>query len=262
MFSRADRDLPNEELVLFFYGEARHPERIRRRLASSPAARERYEELCRILEAVGGLAVPEPPEDYGAQLWSRLGPRLGERQPGLGERMAGFLRGMRPRRLAMAGAVVGLLVVAFVAGRYWPGATTPVAAPGERIVLTAVGRHLERSQRLLVELVNSDGRAVDLTAERDRARELLGANRIYRRASERSGQDAVAALLDELERLLLDLAHAPEAISSPEPEEIRGRVDEILFKVQVLGARVRRQHPAQPPTRPPRNGGNEVWETS
>ncbi|MCP4664038.1 MAG: hypothetical protein GY856_52310 [bacterium] len=280
MFRLPDQDLRDEELVLFYYGEAGNPpfvplrgnpDKIRRRLESSPAARARYDELCRALAAVDDAAVPEPPEDYGAQVWSRLAPQLrdpGSRR-GIREWIAEFLSPpvlFSPRRLAAAGALVGMLAVAFVAGRYWPaaqpGTEEPFPATGrERIMLTAVGRHLERSQRLLIELANTAGNGgVDVADERELAEELLHANRIYRSASQRSGKAALAAVLDELERVLLDLARGPEELPAAELEELRSRIDGILFKVQIVGSHVRRGGPAKPqaPTYPPVAGGNEV----
>ncbi len=294
-----DPNLRDEELVLYYYGEARHPDRIRRRLESSPAARARYDELCRTLAAVDEAAVPQPPEDYGAQVWSRLAPRLrdGGSRRGIREWIAELLIPpvvFAPRRLAAAGALVGMLAVAFVAGRYWPVAhptfdgpssdNGPKAAPSqrlrptaasekpgieerfspsgrERIMLTAVGRHLERSQRLLVELTNTAGNGgVDVADERASAEELLAANRLYRQTSQRSGKAALAAVLDELERVLLDLARGPEELPSAELDELRSRIDGILFKVQILSPHARRGGPSQPqtPTYPPVAGGNEV----
>jgi len=271
MFRLPDPNLRDEELVLYYYGEARNPDRIRRCLESSPSARARYDELCRVLAAVDELPAPEPPEDYGAQVWSRLAPQLRDRgsRRGIREWIAESLSPsvlFPPRRLVAAGALVVMLAVAFVAGRYWPAAQRGIGEPlppsgRERIMLTAVGRHLERSQRLLVELANAAGNGgVDVADERAWAEELLPANRLYRRASQHSGKAALAAVLDELERVLLDLARGPEEISAAELEELRSRIDGILFKVQIVGSHVRRRGPATPqaPTHPPVAGGHEV----
>ena len=164
--------------------------------------------------------------------------------------MGGF---RAPRFLAPAGAValVAVLVVgAFFAGRFWPArprtvqqvVLQPVSAQSrDQILLVAVGDHLERSQMVLVELVNTrPQRMVDISAERERAEDLVAANRLYRLTAERAGEAGVANLLDELERTLIEIAHSPSKLSSPEFENLRHRVEAqgILFKVRVVDSQV------------------------
>jgi hypothetical protein len=67
------------------------------------------------------------------------------------------------------------VVVAFVAGR-WSGAPVPAPTPDavasvapERVLLVAVGDHLDRSQMVLVELLNADPSAPMLPVEREPA---------------------------------------------------------------------------------------------
>src|SRR5207245_6583062 len=114
-----------------------------------------------------------------------------------------------PRRLGMAGAMAALLVIAFLAGRVsrrpleTAGLTGPVR---ERIMLVAVGEHLEQSQMILVELVNNETKGtVDISEAQHRAEDLVGENRLYRQAALKSGDRAVSSVLDELERVLLDI---------------------------------------------------------
>ncbi len=246
--SRA-RELSDDELILYYYGETRRAEKIRRRLEDSPEAQERYDELCRVLAAVETLPVPEPADGYGERVWSRLRPRLEARQ-GLWKRLCAFvgIDGGLPR-LATAGAVAALLAVAFLAGRFWSLREEELTfsdADRERIMVAAVADHLERSQRLLQDLANAPSGGLDVTFERASADDLLGANRLYRRTSQRSGEAGLAAVLDDLERLLLDLAHGPASISADDLEEFRSQIDDILFKVQVLGARLRQQQQPAP----------------
>jgi hypothetical protein len=66
-------------------------------------------------------------------------------------------------------------------------------------------------------------------------------------ARERIVTDVVAEHLERSERLLLDLVHGPEEISAGELEDVRSRIDDVLFKVQVIGFRLRHQGPAIPP---------------
>ncbi len=242
----------DQDLILYYYGEARDGDDIRRRLDASPAAGERYDELCRILELVESQPVPEPWDDYGARLWRRLQPRLAEQPAGRGgarRLLAGASSWLLPRRLAAATTVVALVTLAFLAGRFWPAAVDPgqpqavggLAAEGrERILLVSVGEHLERSEMLLIELVNASA-AADPSGELLRAEELLPFNRLYRQVARRSGQAAIAEVLDELERLLLDVAHSG-VLSAADRDDLRQRIEDggILFRVQVIGSRVER----------------------
>ncbi len=243
------QELRDEDLILYYYGEARNSDQIRRRLETSDADAERYDELCRVLELVESQPVPEPWDDYGERVWRRLQPRLGERPAG---RARGWLRAWwTPRRLVPAAAVAALVAVAFLAGRYWPAAAVdpgfgqPRTASGlsaegrERILMVSVGEHLERSEMLLIELVNAP--PADLAGESRRAEELLPFNRLYRQAARRSGQAAVAEVLGELERLLLDVAHSGE-LDGADLGDLRQRIEDggVLFRVQIVGSRVER----------------------
>ncbi len=237
-----------QDLILYYYGESRNAAEIGRRLAASPAAAERYAELCRTLELVETQPVPEPWADYGERVWRRLEPRLAE--PAAGRARARDWLGtfFAPRRLAAAASVAALVAVAFLAGYAWrpaePGGGQPFSAAGrERILLVSVGEHLERSEMLLIELANTPSAGAGLADELRRAEELLPFNRLYRQAARRSGQAAVAEVLDDLERLLLDVAHGGE-LSAADLAELRGRIDSggVLFRVRILGSRIENQN--------------------
>jgi len=145
--------------------------------------------------------------------------------------------------------MAGLVVAAFFAGRFWPGqvrpAPQPIAQPvRERILLVAVGDHLERSQMVLLELVNSkpDGE-VDISEEQQRAQDLVAANRLYRQTAARAGEAGLASVLEELERTLIEVAHRPTLLSSAEFEELRRRIEAqgILFKIRIIDSQVRQR---------------------
>jgi hypothetical protein len=141
-------------------------------------------------------------------------------------------------------------VAAFLAGRFYPhprqAAQLAAADPqaGERILLVAVGDYLERSQMVLIELANarSPG-SLDISAEQERAVDLVSENRLYRQTAGHTGDAAVASVLDELERVLLDITHAPSRLSPGELDKLRQRLEAegILFKIRVLGSNVRNQ---------------------
>jgi hypothetical protein len=203
----------------------------------NPLSDEELIEQC--LEAI---SVPERGPEYGQQVWERIEGRLSAMPP------ARPVRVFFPWRWAMASGFAALLVVAFLAGRFFPWSPTrpePVlsdALVGERVLKAAVADYLERSQVVLVELSNASPKGVlDITAEQARAADLVMENRLYRQTAARTGDVAVAGVLEELERVLLEIAHAPSQISPGELETLRGRLeaDGILFKIRVLGSNVR-----------------------
>jgi hypothetical protein len=114
-------------------------------------------------------------------------------------------------------------------------------------VLAAVGDHLDRTERALVELVNAgDGRTVDISAEQAWARDLLDTNRLYRQSVRGTGSPALSQLLDELEPVLLDIIHSPSRLSGDEFDALRSRIEDrsLVFKLRVSGADVRARQQA------------------
>ena len=112
----------------------------------------------------------------------------------------------------------------------------------ERVLLMAVGEHLGRSEMILVELANAapagaNQKQVSIAGEQRRAEDLLEENRLYRQTALEQGDAALAGVLDELERVLLDVAHSPQEVSNAQLETIRQRLESrgILFKVRVVG---------------------------
>ena len=108
--------------------------------------------------------------------------------------------------------------------------------------MTTVADHLDQSQRALLELANeSDASAPDSSADQARAGELVAANRLYRQSAAQAGESSLASVLDELERVLIEIANQPPDVTRGELREIRRRIDEedLLFKIRVLSSQVR-----------------------
>ena len=82
------------------------------------------------------------------------------------------------------------------------------------MLLVAVGDHLERSEMLLIEIANANPRrSMNVVEERETAQDLVHANRLYRQTAATSGDDRVVSLLDDLERVLLEVAHSPGGVA-------------------------------------------------
>ena len=92
-----------------------------------------------------------------------------------------------------------------------------------------------------------DRYASDRFGDSDReAQELISETRLYRQTAAATGNTPIAAILDELERLLLDIAHGPSRLSPAELAKLRARLtaESILFKIRVVNANVRSQEEA------------------
>ena len=234
---------PGEERLILFHYEGGW--RVSRHLAACLPCRDRLSEIQKLLAAVEAAPVPERGEAYGREVWRRLARRLPERpEP--------FWKGIFAPRLAFAGSLAAVALAAFLAGRFWRGTQPPAASTAsearERILLVTVGDHLERSEVVLIELLHAPAQGAGAPIDRARAEELLAANRLYRQSANSAGERAVSDVLDDLERVLLEAAHGPSS-SAEELESVRRRAEAegVLFKIRVLGSRVRQREEAMSP---------------
>jgi hypothetical protein len=241
-----------EELIAYHDGEGVGREAVATHLGDCPECREDLARIDALLAALNSIPVPEPGEDYGQRVWQQISPRLPERRGHWWDllfsepKTVGWLA---PRRWAAAGAIAALVLAAFIAGRW----SKPVGQPDtsvavaqskvrERILVMAVSEHLGRSEMVLVELANSGPQSagqkeVNISGEQRRAEDLLEENRLYRQTALEQGDSALAGVLDELERVLLDVAHSPQQMTPVQLEDMRKRIEArgILFKVRVVG---------------------------
>lgn len=230
--------LDEERMVALCFGDGT-PEDVTH-AGSCPECAAAARELRGMLAAVEPGDIPERGEDYGGIVWDRLQARLeAERR--------WMRRSVLRRRTITWGALAASLLMAFLAGREFPRPAPEVAeaipeAARERILLLAVGDHLERSQVLLVELTNAGpGAALDVPAAQESAEALVSANRLYRARAVQAGDTGVASVLEELERILVEVAHQPAGASARDMAQIRKRIEArgILFKVRVIESQVR-----------------------
>jgi hypothetical protein len=266
MDEKTRQHLTEEQLIGLRYGEigdAKQRAACEEHLAGCAACRSEYSALERVLAAVDAAPVPERDDFFGTRVWQRIRPQLAERR---GWDWSAWLR---PQRLAAVGGLAVLLIAAFYAGRITiaphrndPG-VTPVADAGavrERILLVAVGDHLDRSQMVLLELVNADerdtaGGGLDISGEQKRAEELEKSNRLYMQTAEHQGDAAVVSVLDDLERALLEIAHSPSKPTAAQLQAIQQRIAAkgLLLKVRVVNSEVRDRQKADA-LKSPRSG--------
>jgi len=252
-----ERHASEEELIAHYYGCEEPGAGIVDHLAVCAACRADLEALKRDLVVAGELSAPDPGPGYESALWSRLA----EAEPALapsgakallgGKPLQGWRAWFRPRQLGLAGALAALVLAAFLAGRYSNGVEAPeratVRGPGkaaqERILAAALDTHLANSERMLLDVVNGDVESADWSLQRERAVTLVDSNRLYRMTAERQGQLALAAVLDDLERVLIELSHAPVGGSESQFTPLRERItdQELVFKLRILQLRLREQ---------------------
>src|SRR5579872_93568 len=237
-----------DDLVLYFYGEGRRRAEIEHHLQSCAACAASYREIAGALGMIPTPAVPERGDQYGLEVWQRIRPELAEPQT------PWWMVWIQPQRLAMMAAAAVLLVAAFFAGRVWehqPAPTAPVApkladagvdnAARKRILLTSVADHLDQSERMLTDIVNTSGG--DITTEQSWAEDLLTSSRLFRQDAVDSGEPSIANVLDELERSLIEIVHSPSRVSAADLDNIRRRIDAaaLLFKVRILSDELRQR---------------------
>jgi hypothetical protein len=275
--------LSDEQLALHYY-DASDVE-IANHLQACEECGARMQRLNSVLKAVE-IPVPERDENYGATVWHNLKGHLPEREA----RKPWWQLVQVQRWMAAGVVAALMLVAFFVgrvsqhktpppqvavapAPTAQPtenpavpepksvssnpairstNVTTPVRRSGgrDRILMVAVGDHLERSQMVLVELINAqaDG-SLDISSQKKLAEDLVDENRLYRQAAQRDKDTSVANLLDELGRVLVDIAHEPSKLSGPELATIKQRIEAqgIVFKVRVVGSKIRQQRKQQQP---------------
>lgn len=246
-----DRHFTEEDLVWFFYGEADNAAEIDLHLTLCHQCRTEYESLKIAMNTISSWSEPEHASDYGQQVWRELVSRdasIGSRR---GFRWAAWFTLPRVAAVALSACLV---LIAFFAGRVAErlDPAQPVSSPlvRERLLAAALSDHIEDSERTLIEITNQGGEsAVNIQNEQNRAESLLNANRLYRQAAQRQGRVALATVLEDLERVLLDIAHTSGELSPNEVERLRARIEdqELLFRLRVIGLRLRelQQQPAR-----------------
>jgi hypothetical protein len=240
------RHLTDEELLLDFYGEGTTADRarVKAHLEQCGECRRLDHELRAVLTAVDEEPITEPPGDFERQVWARIEPLLPVR-----ERSRDW--SIWVPRLAMAASITVLMVAAFAAGRVWqrspastPAAISEVETRTDRLLRAEVEDHLERSQRVLAELVNADYEVgAPIAGDRARAADLVAAGRLYRRSAEQIGDAEIGRLLEDLERVLVEVANGPSDLTPDDLARLRQRIDDqdLVFRVRVVAREIREQ---------------------
>jgi hypothetical protein len=231
--------LSEEQLVLHYYGDDENRPLVARHLDGCESCRVSFAKLSGLLGAVKSSDAPEPLHGLEERVWQKIhGHIIESHRP----RWFAF----PARQWAYAFGITAVLALAFFAGRFTPRTEPPVVAQNspevarERILLITVADHLDRSQLMLLELINADT-SEGLALDRERAAGLVADNRLFRQAASRGGDAATVAILDDLERILMEVENAPEDWTGDDLAGLRKAIEnkELVFKVRVLGTQSR-----------------------
>lgn len=237
----------DEDLILLFYGELEEPaaRRVESHVGECGACRAEWTALRDTLRLVDLAEPPAPPDGFEAVMWARVSQSLPSRAR------------WSWRQLVPAAALgAAILVLVTIARRPEPagvsgsiGGPPPGTAAADarerterRVLFTALDDHLTQAELLLIELMNApaDGE-VELRFEREAADDLVASGRLYRATARETGDGEFVLVLEDIERVLVEVARGPERIPRRDLDALRGRIGEqdLLFKVRAAASEVR-----------------------
>jgi hypothetical protein len=243
--------LTDDQLIEHYFAEGANRVVVETHLRICSRCEQVYEEISSALAVRG----PEPPArepGFGKQIWQSIEAPL---RPYPAKPKSRYFSWPR---LALASACLLHLAAAFFVGALWQRSrphrseASNAAHAKERVVLFILDDHLDRSERLLVELNHAGGvnGAPDSLLQNE-ARQLLPDNRLYRQALSSRSDPMMAAALDHLERVLLEVANSPDKLNRADIDRIEQEMntDSLLFQIRVLRARTSQHEPQVEPFR-------------
>jgi hypothetical protein len=245
------KHLSEEEMIAQAYGEGDEPA-VEWHLEGCAECSKAYAALKSDLAEMKFAEPPELDAFYGERVWASLSGSL----HAYGARKRKWLGGGLWRGLSYAAACVLLLAFAFIGGRLWeqkraqkvaeinsrqkPQQVVPVPQH-ERVVVVVLSDHLDRSERLLMELKHADAESPEMVSPlRDEARSLLAANHICRQHARPHDDPELATALDRLDHLLDELANQPGGLNVATLTRLQNETNQygLLFEVRVLRSRL------------------------
>lgn len=252
--------LTEAELIDYGYGEGDRSA-IEGHLFACPECEKAYGALQLELAEMKFAEPPAHDAEYGQRVWERLEGRL-IAYPARKRSWLGIIRAATGtagwwRVLSYAAACGVLVACGFAGGRLWDGWQAQIAAnkhstsppvntantnqPPRRVVVVVLSDHLDRSERLLVELKHVDADSTEMVSPlRDEAKSLLTANRICRKEVKEDDDPALGTALDHLDTLLAEMANEPGGLNKATIARLQDEMnkDGLLFEVRVLRSRI------------------------
>lgn len=235
------RPVNEETLVLLYYGELDPADAraVRSLLVQDAELAAQFAELAAELDAVPDPEIPERDEFYGRRTWARVDAALDAN----GTKTANRLFSWRGFRFAGGLLVVSMVAaIAFQFGRMTPPPVREVVISDPsygsdmqaRLLEASLVTHFDNADRLLTEIANNQSGEVDIESEKEWAKVLLVANRLYRFAAEQAGQQRIAYLLADMEPVLIELANGAGQLTPDEYRVLRQSIADrdLVFKVR------------------------------
>jgi len=242
-----------DDLVLLFYGDAGADaeQHLTAHVQTCDACRLVWQEITASLNAVDGAGIPEPPPDFERVMWAKVQREIGD--------LPVVAPWWAPRTWLPMASLAAVVLAVVIGLQLTPGtptvtphATLATTSQPERALLIAMDEHLERSELLLVELMNADiGQvggtdAVRLSFELAAADDLLLSGRLYKQTAALTGNIQLASMLEDLERVLVEIARGPQELKREDLDALQTRIadDDLLFKVRVVNDEIRKRQQA------------------
>lgn len=265
-----------EELLLYLYDELDEVRRkaVETKLKSSAGLREEFKNLQEDLNALALDEIPNKPADYGDQVWNAIAGELNRidvqsvepsakmSTNSVTNVQASLSQAWQAWRqqyfaLVLRGAAAAIVLV----GVFYLGTltnnnsnTNPTNSTsldqlaeawkqtsGEEIYRLQVAGYLEQSNRLFTELNQSTQDSLTLTgARRNWIDEMLINNRLFRLFANDRGDRQIAALLEQMEILLLELKNTDADASAEQQDrdlnKLRSRLkdQDLLYKLRFI----------------------------
>lgn len=247
------KHLNEEQFIEYYYGKSQNKHAADKQegrddaaqhLAECAECRAGYAALQADLSDLAEFDLPLRDADYGRRVWESVTGSLPVRPA-----RKLWMRRDLWRGLAYAAAAAAMLAISFDAGRWLEQSRIPVSstrppaslpAP-KKVVVVVLGDHLDRTERLLVELKHTDADDSDMLAPLgDEARNLLPANRICQREAQKSGDPELEKALSDLDQLLTRLADQPGGLNPAAVTRLQEQMNAegLLFEVRVLRSRI------------------------
>jgi len=224
-----------EKLVAYYYGEASNRHEIERLLAEDESVRKEFENLSALLDSVQPSSAPRLDASFGERMWERV-----DRSLQAERREAAAIKRNRQWMAVAACLLVGLAGMGYLQWRTPEPAVVGLSdGARQRLLLLAVAEHFDRSHLLLAELINAPGaEVVDVSRQKETAAELLAENRLYQQTARLAQRHALLFLLEEIERVLIELRNAPARSRPADLDRLRESIEGpgLLFKIQIFQA--------------------------
>jgi hypothetical protein len=214
---------------------------------------------------------PDPGREYWDGYWDRLQARLAA-EPEPAPALKGVPAQARPgqaarpfprmlRLAALPAAAAALIAAGILIGRWSRGPAVPAAGPGSAVMASDLelrtGRYLDRSQRILLALVNfspetKDSFGLDLPGQKAASRQLVQEASLLRGDLAKARKRRLEKLVGDLQVILLQIANLDSADDQDAVRIARAGVEgrDILFQINLAGLRALPGRPSPDPAGP------------